>query len=293
MLVKRIKFGGIANIITVDDADTIRALAADERVDRNFILRPPVNGLILGRIQRNLSYKGFHFPHMVPRNDAVRTTRHEQLWEAFNAKAAAMTQGPDELEALASWIRQDGSGQEPGVLVQQIIGQFFYPDFKATHESWQAALILREDANSKNLPKILWWQLTGKARHAKELLGSLVNDDIVAMHGIAVASHNLVATVGRLRSFYADESLRKTLTPNMAVEQSLSAPPVVYRQALVQGAAAGCPYSKSTLFLLKLKDASRSQQAKDMIFMTGTWSRCPAEQWIPSVIAGTWKRAIG
>ena len=107
-----------------------------------------------------------------------------------------------------------------------------------------------------------------------------------------MAAHNLVATMGRLRSFYADESLRKTLTPEMAVEKSLSAPPVVYRQALVQGAAAGCPYSKSTLFLLKLKDANRDGNAKDMIFMTGTWSRCPAEQWIPAVIAGTWKRVI-
>ena len=98
--------------------------------------------------------------------------------------------------------------------------------------------------------------------------------------------------MGRLRSFYADEPLRKTLTPEMAVEKSLSAPPVVYRQALVQSAAAGCPYSKSTLFLLKLKDANRDGNAKDMIFMTGTWSRCPAEQWIPAVIAGTWKRVI-
>ncbi len=79
----------------------------------------------------------------------------------------------------------------------------------------------------------------------------------------------------------------------MAVEQSLSAPPVVYRQALQEGAVAGCPYSKATLFLLKLQDANRDHQAKDMIFMTGTWSRCPAEQWIPAVIAGTWKRVIG
>jgi hypothetical protein len=289
---KRNQFGAITDIITVDDAETIRALAADPHVDRRFNLRPPWNGLILGRILRNLSYKGAHFPHMTPRNDAARMLRHDELWTAFNAKAAGMADGPDELEPLARWIRQETNEPDAGVLVQQVIGQFFKPDFVATPESWQAALILREDANSKNLPKMLWWRLAGKATRAKVLLGSMLDDNLVAMHGIAVAAHNLVATAGRLRSFYADQSLRHTLTPEMAVEKSLSAPPVVYRQALEKGAANGCPYSKSTLFLLKLKDASLGGQAKDMIFMTGTWSRCPAEQWIPAVIAGTWKKVM-
>jgi hypothetical protein len=278
--------------IVIDDAQTIRELAADENVDRAFVLRPLANKLFLGRLLRNLSYKGVHFPHMTPRNDAARVLRHEELWAAFNAKAAGMADGPDELEPLAKWIRQESNEPDAGVLVQQIIGQFFKPDFRATPESWQAALILREDANSKNLPKMLWWQMTGKAKHAKALLGSMLDENLVAMHGIAVAAHNLVATAGRLREFYADESLRKKLTPEMAVEKSLSAPPVVYRQSLEKGAANDCPYSKSTLFLLKLKDASLGGQAKDMIFMTGTWSRCPAEQWIPAVIAGTWKRAV-
>jgi hypothetical protein len=288
---KRISFSVLIDKIIVEDAETIRALAADERIDRRFVLRPPINGLFLGRLLRNLSYKGAHFPHMTPRNDEARMILHEALWEAFNAKAAAMAQGPDELEPLAKWIRQE-SDDEPGVLVQQVIGQFFKSDFHATPESWQAALNLREDATSKNLPKMFWWQLTGKARRAKKQLGAATNDNLVAIHGIAVAAHNLVATVRQLRSFYADAAVRDILTPEMAVEQSLSAPPVVYRQALSEGVAAGCPYSKFTLFLLKLKDANRDHQAKDMVFMTGTWSRCPAEQWIPAVIAGMWKRVL-
>ena len=139
---------------------------------------------------------------------------------------------------------------------------------------------------------MLWWQIIGKAKHAKILLGSKVNDDVVAMHGVAIAAHNLVVTIRRLKSLYADEATRNHLTPAMAVERSLSAPPVVYRQALPAGAVAGCPYSKFTLFLLKLKDANKDGKAKDMVFMTGTWSHCPAERWIPAVISGVWKRAI-
>jgi hypothetical protein len=40
---KRSRFGGIADIITVDDAAFIRALAADELIDPRFVLRPAYN----------------------------------------------------------------------------------------------------------------------------------------------------------------------------------------------------------------------------------------------------------
>jgi hypothetical protein len=139
---------------------------------------------------------------------------------------------------------------------------------------------------------MLWWQLLGKARLAKKLLGSMVNEDIVAMHGIGVALHNLVASVHKLRLLYDDAAIRKSLTPEEAVNLSLSAPPVVLRQALSDGVASGCPYSKLTLFMLKLKDANHDNKAKDLIFMTNTWSRCPAEQWVPAVISGIWTRVM-
>ncbi len=269
-------------ILTISDADTIRALAADDRIDRDF-----TGGPIPRRVLRALSYRGVPFPHMTTRNDAARQLRHDELWAAFNARSPVMADGPEELEALAQWIRGETDGQV-GLLVQNVIGRFFKPDFRATAETWRAALTLREAANTKSPLRQLWWRLTGKVKRAKALLGAATGENLVAMHGIAVAAHNLDATMDSLRSFYANETVRKTLTPEMAVEKSLNAPPVVYRQALVDGAAAGCPYSKSTLFLLKLKDV----RAKDMIFMSGTWSRCPAEPWIPAVIAGTWKRAI-
>jgi hypothetical protein len=287
---KRLKFPPFKDILIVDDAATIHALIKNEQVDRRFELHFLLNRFHIKRALRNLSYKGVRFPHMTTRNDAVRLARHDQLWERFNANVATMASGPDELEAVAGWIRHGTPDQEPGILVQQIIGQFFNPNFQATSGSWAAALILHEDASSKNLLKILWWRLRGKGRRAKELLASTVNDDMVAIHGIGVAVHNLVASVLRLRSLYADNAIKKKLTPDEAVDLSLTAPPVVLRQALAKGAANGCPFSKYTLFLLKLKDANQDNKAKELIFMTDSWSRCPAEHWIPAVIAGIWKR---
>ncbi|MEI9958467.1 MAG: hypothetical protein WDM90_19670 [Ferruginibacter sp.] len=96
----------------------------------------------------------------------------------------------------------------------------------------------------------------------------------------------------KLQLLYDDTVTRKNITPEQAVELSLSAPPVVLRQALSKGAAAGCPYAKFTLFMLRLKDANHDNNAKDLIFMSNSWSRCPAEQWIPAVISGIWKQVM-
>ncbi|MEJ0101211.1 MAG: hypothetical protein WDO19_01045 [Bacteroidota bacterium] len=289
---KRIKFPPFIDMIIVDDASTIRELANDTRIDRSFKLRPLINGAILKRALVNLSYNGAHFPHMTPKNDAQRSIRQNDLWNLYNARSIVMASGPGELEPLAQWIREENNDQESGVLVQQIFGQFFNPGFHATAESWKAALILREDANSMNLLKMIWWQFLGKARNAKKLLGSMVNDDIYAMHAIAVASHNMVAAVHILKNLYADKVSRNNTTPEQAVQLSLSPPPRVFRQALEKGAAGGCPFSKNTLLLLRLKDADKNKKANDLIFMKDSWSRCPAEQWVPAVIAGTWKRVM-
>jgi hypothetical protein len=167
-----------------------------------------------------------------------------------------------------------------------------WPAFHATTESWEAALIFHEDASSTNLLKMVWWQLLGKARRAKKLLGSMVNEDIVAMHGIGVALHNLVASVHKIRLLYEDSTTKKSLTPEKAVDLNLSAPPVVLRQASSKGSAGGCPFSKFTLLMLKLKEANQDNKAKDLIFMTNSWSRCPAERWIPAVIAGIWTKLM-
>jgi hypothetical protein len=281
-----------SNVVVVDDAATIRTLNADENVDRQFKLHNSLNRFIIKRVLQSFTYNGTRFPHMLPRNDEVRIARHSLLWDSFNTRAAAIAAGANELEPIARWIRHETPGMEPGVLTQQIIGQFFNPAFHATPESWKAAVIFHEDATATNLPKIIWWKFLGKARKAKKLLASTVNNDIIAMHGIGVAIHNLVASIHLLRSIYEEPDKRKTLTPEEAVDLSLSAPRVVLRQALNKGVANGCPYSRFTLFMLKLKEANHDQNAKDLIFMSNSWSRCPAENWIHAVIAGIWNRVM-
>ena len=290
---KRTQRPPFKDILVVDDADTIRAMADHPDLDRRLEKHGPLNRFLLNRAVHSLSWKGHRFPGITPRDDKGRIALHEHAWEKFNANAPAMAAGPAELEEAAAWIRNGTPGRQPGVLAQQIIGRFFNPTFHATPESWKAALTLSEESNANRL-KLTWGKLTGKYRRAKETLASTVNGDLLAMHGIGVAVHNLALSIQHLRSFYLDEAIRKSLTPELAVERSLMPPPVLLRQALANGAANGCPFSKYTLILLRLREANekKANKARDLLFMTDHWSRCPADQWIPAVIAGIWKRVM-
>ncbi len=151
---KRTRFPKLLDIITVDDPSQIRALSNDPKIDRIFERRPFLNGLFLNRRLGVLSYQGMRFPHLEPRESTARADRQQKLWELFNSKAAAMAQGPIALEDLAQWIKGEGPTREPGILVQQIVGACYTPNYKATAESWAAALTVSKASRSKNFPQI-------------------------------------------------------------------------------------------------------------------------------------------
>jgi hypothetical protein len=290
---KRTKFPWIIDTIVVNDSEQIRVLSEDPRIDRVFDRHPLLNGLFLRRVLRVLSYLGTRFPHMMPRNDVARASRQEDLWKLFNAKAGRMADGPEELELRSHWVKGEDPETDPGVLVQQIVGSFSFDHYKATGESWEAALTVNSAAHPRNLLKMLWWRMTGKVGRAKRLLAGKVDNDIVFLHGTSIALDNIVASVRKMKALYADETMRQQVTPEEAVDLCLSPPPVVFRQANANGEASGCPFAKYSMLQFRLKAAYDASGVKDMIFMSNGWSRCPAAQWVPAVLAGIWKRALG
>src|SRR6202789_3428402 len=111
---------GFADVIQVDDSQEIIDLNRDVRIDRRFDLRWPIlNWLILKRTLNVLSFGGHRFPTVIARDSTSRASAQAKLGAALDAQAAAVRQGPEELEELAAWLRSRGAAPPGGMAGQQ------------------------------------------------------------------------------------------------------------------------------------------------------------------------------
>jgi hypothetical protein len=289
---KRRRVPGLIDLFEVSDPNEISALARHPNLDRRFETTTcPLNWLLLRRSLKVLSFGGHRFPTMMPQDDAQRASRQQELWNTLSETAAYIKGGPKELEPLAEWVRGVGADAQLGILVQQLLGQLFSNKFIATEESWNAAKVLVAAPRSKNLPLMLWWFVSGKVRRAKRLLAGMVNDDLSAVNAIGIAAHNVAKSLRHMRFLYANVEVRSGLPSEAAAEQCLFAPVSVYRQAVAAGQLGDCPYSRGSSFVLSIGEGARQTEGRSLVFMEDSWSRCPANVWVPAMLQGVWRRA--
>ena len=79
------------------------------------------------------------------------------------------------------------------------------------------------------------------------------------------------------------------MTTDAVLDECLFAPTVL-RKAKTAGELGGCPFRKGSLFILGLPSASKGAANRDIVFLNQSWSRCPAEKWVPSLLEGVWMR---
>jgi hypothetical protein len=289
---KRIRIPGIVDIVSSDDAAEIEAFAKDPKLDRAYADHSiPVNAKILQRVQDTLQIGGKPFPTVAPRCAEGRATAQEALWKRLNAIAPTYSAGPEELESLAAFVRGEGSADACGPLVQQMVGSLFAPNFKATADSWNAALVLDQAPRTMNLAILAWWALTKKVDRAKQLLSVMVGGDLAAVHAIGVALHNIVNGVTLMRELYSDPLNRTSLSSDAAGSRCLFAPRTVLRQPTAADVSASGDLETGTLVLLNLQAANAKTPDANLAFLRNTWSQCPAEQWVPALLEGIWTRA--
>jgi hypothetical protein len=273
----------------ITDPELIREISNDPNFDRDF--NQPTFADNRSRIEKMLeifSFNGRRFPTMCPRTDAERTKAQDQLWSKFDGIAKEIKSGPAELEPLAEWVRGTGAAEDIGPLVQQSVGRLFVEDFVATKESWDAACtILEASVSSFNLT-MFYWRMSGKLDRAKALLSSMVNGDLSAVNGIGVALHHIVDGLHRMRELAADPKEERAI--DAVVGECLFAPGSVVRLAKADGTVGGCPLQKRSLFVLKLVDATQSGANRDLVFLSESWSRCPADTWVIALLEGVWRR---
>jgi len=289
---KRTQIPGFIDVIQVDDPQEIIELNHDARIDRRFDLRWPIlNWLIVRRALNVLSFAGNRFPTMIARDSASRASAQAKLGAALDARAAAVRQGPEELQELAAWLIGSVPETQVGIAVQQVVGRLFSPTFAATQESWDAAKILVTAPRSPNVLRTVWWIVSGKLHRAKRLLAGMVDGNLAAVNGIGIAAHNIVNSLQQMKRLYSDLSTRRALSPEEAVRESLAAPVSLLRQATSHGEISGCPFSRNSLFVLAIGRASKAPGGQSLVFMDESWSGCPASQWVPAMLEGVWKRA--
>jgi hypothetical protein len=291
---KRTYFPGITDIVEVTDPAEIRTISNEERFDREFAghVVPVRNAQRLRKMLHVFSANGKLFPTMLPRTNASRAAAQEELWSRLNAKADEVKHGPVELEPLAEWVRGKGTAEQLGLLVQQSVGRLFVETFTATDESWAAARLVLEAAGSSSFLKMLGWRIGGRLERAKSLLASMVNGDLAATNGISVALHHIVDGLDKMRQLASDPALRSSMTTDAVVGECLFAPTTAVRQAKGSGEVSGCPFKRGSLFILRLGSANKGAGNRDLVFLSQSWSRCPAEKWVPALLEGMWKRVL-
>jgi hypothetical protein len=288
---KRAYFPGVTDVIAVTDPVEIRTVSNESRFDRDFAGHVPLrNRQRLRKMLDIFSVDGKLFPTMLPRTNPVRAAAQDELWARLNRKADEVKLGPAELEPLAEWVRGIGTAKQIGLLVQQSVGRLFVESFTATDQSWAAACLMLEAASSPSVLKMLGWRVSGRLERAKTLLASMVNGDLAAVNGISVALHHIVDGLHKMQQLAANPVLRSSMTTDAAVDECLFAPTTVLRQAKTSGEVSGCPFRAGSLFVLGLGSASKGAANRDLVFLSRSWSRCPAEKWVPALLQGVWTR---
>jgi hypothetical protein len=285
---------GVVDVIHLADPTEIIEVNRDPRFDRQFNLHLPLlNWLIVKRVLAVLTFANHRFPTITSRDNASRAAAQAKLGQTLDAQADAIRQGPPELSALVAWLQNSNPvpDEQLGIAIQQVVGQLFSPTFKATPESWHAAKILVTAPRSPNILRTLWWFASGKLHRAKQLLAGMVNNDLSAVNGIGIGAHNIVNTMIQMKRLYSDPATKNSVSAEEAVRRSLAAPVSLLRQSTTSGAIRGCPFSKATLFILEIGQASKLPGGASLVFMDHSWSGCPAANGTPAMLEGVWKRA--
>ena len=162
--------------------------------------------------------------------------------------------------------------------------------FTATEGSVAAARMVLEAVSSSNVLKMLGWRISGRLERAKTLLASMVNGDLTGVNALITARQLIVDGLHKMRQLAADPALRSSIATEAAVDECLIAPTTVVRQAKTSGEVGGCPFRRGSLFILGLGSASQGAANRDLVFLSQSWSHCPAEKWVRALLEGVWTR---
>jgi hypothetical protein len=282
----------LVDLIRTADPSGIRAFANDDRLDRNFSGRGPLLNRILTRKVRSvLAVKGVPLPSVAPRGDEERARTQAELQVQLDAAAARIVDD-DSVTDLARVVRGLEDAPILEHAVQQTVGRLFAKDYRATEQSWAAAQLLDKAVHSMNPLAAIFWRITGRIAHAQDLLAEMVHHDRAGVHATGIAVHNLVRGFKIMRNVFAHPNAPDPAAGDSVVARCLQAPESALREASAEASVGVDEIRPGTLVVLDLKSAQQHDAGPEIVFLSGSWSQCPAAAWVPALIRAVWERAL-
>jgi len=287
----RITIPGIIRLAWVTDPDEVVAANDCGAVQRSL---SGLGGLVQRSIAAKLAVfrtpEGDVWPAFRDRADPLRMRSHDDLEEALSHTRTLLKRVAPETGALATYIRSGKSNRPPEIIVQQMVGRLFFPDYAASEESYDAACTLQTWVSSGPIKSYLL-KCCGKVQRALDSITALSRGNTSCAHATAIAMHNIVDTIERMHRLAKTSGHLERLSPQEAIASTLRAPKQVVRETRDGGRVCGKRLDARTLVVLRLETARRQKPEGGIEFFANGWNQCPAHAIVPALLAEIWKRA--
>ena len=289
----RLRVPPVLDVAIVDDprqmAELNRSPAVSRVVDGSGGL---LHRAIHRRIYRVLHAGGEPLAVFAARESAPRAARQAALTEHLGRCDVGAGPVAGEVGRLARYVATGDIDVPLGVAVQQLAGRLVRPDYVATEATYAAAEVVNAWPRANPL-KALAWRWSGKLGRSRTLLWERAGGDPACIHATAIAFHNVVASVERLR-----EAARAGDAPSRraadVARSCLVAPSTLLRSVRddVRVPSLARPLRKGTLLVFKLGAMRVRTRDPALAFARGEWNQCPAHDVVPRLLEAIWTRAM-
>jgi hypothetical protein len=309
-MARHLRIRGVIDVFTADTAASIRALDSHPRIDRVYDAEGPFfTRLLRARIRDVFHVEGRLWPAFLPRGDAARAADGAALHARLGEAARRGGFDPDAMERLAALlVAAEAPRGEIGVAMQQVVGRAFHPTFHASPETFAAAELLARWPRASPLQTLLL-RFTGRIGRARRLILDAARGDPYCAHAVTLALPNLIVGFGRMREMRARVTGAGAITSDAAAQRSLRGPRFLMRGVRPlalppdprvplrrPGVKIDVPETDRPLrrgALVRFDRAEAQLQDSRLVFNEGSWSACPARDWVPELFAELWRRSAG
>jgi hypothetical protein len=287
----RITIPGIVRLAWFRSPDEIAAANDSAVVQRSLSGRGGLwQRMIAAKLAVFRTAEGDIWPAFRDRLDPLREQRRTSLEAALSDTAGLLARLAPEIESLAIYVREGRGDRAPDIVVQQMVGRLFFPDYAASEESRDAARTLQAWLSAGPIKSCLL-RCSGALQAALERIVGLARGNTSCAHATALAMENLVEAVERMRRLARSGNNLEKIGPREAVAATLRAPDRVIRETRDGGLVGGTRLGARTLVIFGLEAARQRKPDSGIGFFADGWNRCPAHAIVPALLAEIWKKA--